>query len=157
LGSDTVVEANNTDNDWLHFGAMTDGATIDLSSTATQTVVSGLLDVTLSSSTGIESVIGTNYVDHITGNSRDNGLHGEGGNDVMSGGDGNEWFFGGAGNDQLTGNAGNDFFYGEQGDDTMTGNAGDDTYPLDALAGNLGSDTVVESANADTDWLHFGA
>src|SRR5262249_509077 len=110
-GSDTVVEAANTDTDWLNFFEFTDRPHIDLSSTRQQTVVSGLLNVTLSSSTGIENVLGGHGDDVIIGNSRDNRYAAYDGNDSLYGGDGNDILQDDTGDDLLEGDGGNDTYY----------------------------------------------
>ena len=91
------------------------------------------------------------------------------GDDQLIGGDGNDTLVGEAGKDYLDGGAGNDGLYGRDGDDTLiggagddylTGEAGNDTFGFDPSAtpdGNLGSDTIVEAASADSDTLDFSA
>jgi Ca2+-binding RTX toxin-like protein len=90
------------------------------------TVKSQNLHVTLSDATAIENVIGTAYADTIIGNSRDNVLRGLGEDDELEGAGGN---------------------------DTLDGGAGNDTYFF--RGGNLGTDTIIEVANADRDALDF--
>ena len=73
---------------------------------------------------------------------------------------GNDYLDGGAGNDALYGRDGDDTLIGGAGDDYLTGEAGNDTFGFDPSAtadGNLGSDTIVEAANADSDTLDFSA
>ncbi|MBB4086383.1 beta strand repeat-containing protein [Sphingomonas carotinifaciens] len=60
---------------------------------------------------GIETVVGSNYADTITGNDDPlvaDTLYGRGGNDTLVGGAGDDLLDGGAGNDIMTGGAGND-------------------------------------------------
>ena len=106
---------------------------------------------------------------YLTGDAGDDILDGGAGDDQLIGGDGNDTLVGEAGNDYLDGGAGNDGLYGRDGDDTLiggagddylTGEAGNDTFGFDPSAtpdGNLGSDTIVEAANADSDTLDFSA
>jgi Ca2+-binding RTX toxin-like protein len=76
------------------------------------------------------------------------------------GGSGNDTLVGGRGADVLWGMDGLDTLDGRNGDDVLRGFAGNDTY-LFSSAGNrgatLGSDTVYEDANADTDKLDLSA
>jgi Ca2+-binding RTX toxin-like protein len=48
----------------------------------------------------------------------------------------------------------NDWIVGGAGDDTLDGGAGNDTYAFGGNT-NLGTDTIEEAANADTDTLNF--
>jgi Ca2+-binding RTX toxin-like protein len=201
LGSDTVVEADNTGVDTLDFsGTTTKNVAVNLASTAAQTVNSNLT-LTLSSATGIENVLGGSLNDTLTGNSRANVLTGGPGNDTylfdtdsalgsdtvveaagadtdtldfsgtttksvaidlsstaaqtvnsnltltLSSGTGIENVLGGALADALTGNSENN---------VLTGGAGNDSYLFDTDSA-LGSDTVVEAANANIDTLDFSA
>jgi Ca2+-binding RTX toxin-like protein len=81
-GSDTVVEAASAGTDTLDFAPSTAlGVTVDLSRTTTQTVNSNL-NLTLSSGSTLENVIGGTQADRLTGNSRNNVLTGGAGNDT---------------------------------------------------------------------------
>src|SRR5262249_54726119 len=135
LGSDSIVEVANADEDEIDLSDFGSGATLELSTTASQTVSSSNLSLTLSSNTGIEDVIGSNYGDTITGNGVKNVLVGN------------------AGNDSLTGGLEDDVLEGGAGDDTLDGGAGNDYYVFSGTA--LGSDSVVETANADVDIFDF--
>ncbi|HZZ29563.1 MAG TPA: calcium-binding protein, partial [Pirellulales bacterium] len=141
--TDYIDEAGNADSDTLDFSAFTDGITVDLSSTSAQPIDnanSSLLSLTLYENNGVENTLGGSGNDTLTGNTRDNYLFGGDGDDTLSGGDGNDFLEGGKGNDSLTG-----------GD-------GDDTYifnPANSSTGLLGSDTITESANTDSDTLDF--
>ncbi len=175
FGSDTIVEADNADSDVIGFSNFPTGVDVDLSSTDLQVVTPDVLSLTLSSSTGIEIVDGTNYSDTIIGNSRDNQLWGYAGDDALYGGDGNDYILGGDGNDYLDGGAGNDTIIGDgndwtglsetgndmliggSGDDYLAGSVGNDTYVFAYSGNNLGTDTVAEDPNLDTDTLDFSA
>jgi Ca2+-binding RTX toxin-like protein len=61
---------------------------------------------------------------------------------------------GGSFNDSLTGNASANLLVGGPGDDYLAGGAGNDTYLFNASL-PLGSDKLVEAANAGTDLLDF--
>jgi Ca2+-binding RTX toxin-like protein len=84
--------------------------------------------------TSIESVIGTNFADVITGAT----------------GNVNETLFGGGDNDTLTGNGGADQLFGDAGDDLLIGGTG-----ADVLDGGSGTDTVnyTGATNAITVYL----
>ena len=139
LGADLVVEGadsqTNNGGDLLDFQAVdppsgTNGITLDLSSTSTQTVTTiGQLQLQLSSGTGIERVNGSNHPtrgnDTITGNSQANILDGKDGADSLLGGSGNDTLTGGSGTDILYGDAGNDLFHTADSQiDTVYGGAG---------------------------------
>jgi Ca2+-binding RTX toxin-like protein len=57
---------------------------------------------------GIESIVGSDFDDTLTGNREDNVLAGLDGNDILRGGDGDDELDGGAGADTLDGGAGTD-------------------------------------------------
>ncbi|MCP4991974.1 MAG: calcium-binding protein, partial [Colwellia sp.] len=82
-------------------------------------------------------VQGTEFDDVLAGlSSKDDELHGLGGNDTLTGSSGNDKLYGGDGNDSLDGSSGDDLLYGGAGNDTLSvytgtnvldGGAGDDT------------------------------
>src|SRR5262249_47055948 len=122
----------------LDFSAKTVPMVLDLGTTNSQDIFEDdSISLTLESSTAISNAFGTSAIDTIYGNSRDNYLFGGSGSDGLYGGDGNDILEGGAGNDYLEGDSGND------------------TYVFDPSGGNLGSDTVTESANLGSDTLDF--
>ena len=138
LGSDNVIEDANLDVDTLDFSGFTGGGLdLDLSSTTPRVVNSGDLSLRLSSSTGIENVIGTAFEDTIRGNSRDNELHGGALKDKI---------FGGLGADTIFGDGGDDELSGEGGLDTINGGAGKDL--LDGGFDSL-KDILIGGADAD--------
>lgn len=146
LGSDMITEASNTDSDLLDFSGLSSGATVNLGATTTQTVSASLLSLTLSSSTGIESVTGSNFADSITGNARANTLTGGSGSDVIHGDLGDDSVEGGDGADQLYGDDGADSLNGGTGDDALYGGLGNDNayggYGSDNISGGYGNDTI---------------
>jgi Ca2+-binding RTX toxin-like protein len=155
-GADTIVEAGPTvdwGSDTLDFRAMTSGVALDLSLNSTQVItrdpISGQarFSVTLSNGEGMENIIGTDFVDNLQGNARENWLFGRGGNDVLSGRDGFDRLAGGAGNDTVLGGSGMDTLFGGSGADSLFGNAGNDF-----LDGGDGNDTLDGGDNDDEIW-----
>jgi Ca2+-binding RTX toxin-like protein len=90
---------------------------------------------------GIESAIGSDYDDVISGNYWYNNLLGGLGNDTISGGDGDDTLDGGGGADQLVGAAGNDTYDVDTVDDVVTeqAGAGTDTVRTSLLTYTLGA------------------
>jgi Ca2+-binding RTX toxin-like protein len=163
LGNDRVIEAGETDcdlpndlRDRLDFSGFVQAIDIDLGTTDRQLFASGTtvnLKLTLSSSTGLEGVLGSAFDDDIDGNSRDNFLYGLVGNDEIEGEDGDDLLEGGLGNDCLYGGDGNDRLYGGDGDDALYGGAGDDVLEggvgIDRLYGDSGDDLLDGGAGND--------
>lgn len=173
LGTDTISEDPEEDHDWLDFSGLSTGITVNLGTTAVQTVIPNNLSLKLSSWLGIERVEGSDRADVITGNLLANTLNGNDGNDsllgvagsdVISGGNGHDTLRGGSGNDGLSGNAGNDDLYGDAGNDVLVPFTGDNFVSDGSgndrvdFTGNSqgvtfttggGNDTVIGSAYAD--------
>ena len=168
LGHDTIYTAADAPNDTLDFSAFSSDqpVTIDLQSTAEQTISPGILSLTLSSATGISKVIGGAGNDAITGNSRNNYLDGRGGNNTLSGvagnnvlvaGSGNDTLLAGSGSDQLFGGTGNTTFVAGSGNTTFFGGSASNTYVFDPSRGTLHSITIVTDPGAPNDTLDFSA
>ena len=83
-GSQTVDEVENS-GAWLDFSQAPDGISINLSQSGLQTVIPGLLTLTLADPLGINNVLGSGYDDTIIGNALDNTLIGTGGDDLIAG------------------------------------------------------------------------
>jgi Ca2+-binding RTX toxin-like protein len=145
VGADSIVEAANADFDRLDFSAF-GPVTIDLSSTAPQTVRPVSLSLTLSDGRGIEAVDGSGGSDNIRGNSRPNELNGNGGPDTLNGASGNDSLYGGPGNDVLTPMDGNNTVTDGGGDDLV-----DFRYNAAAVSYTTGggNDTVIGTGYAD--------
>jgi Ca2+-binding RTX toxin-like protein len=152
LGADEVRENANADVDTLFFNIV-GGINVNLAASVQQVVNSTHLRLTLSSNTGIENVSGTEYVDRIYGNSRDNELAGYGsgdylwgreGADVLYGFSGNDYLYGEGGDDELHGGNDKDYLYGGANNDELFGENGDDK-----LYGEAGLDTLDGGANND--------
>jgi len=157
LGNDMVSDSGG--EDYLDFGLIGNAVNIDLRSTATQTVASGDLVLTLGSGTAFEIVVGSAFDDTLIGNSADNFLFGNDGDDNIFGGTGNDFLFGQVGDDTLTGEAGMDTLNAGVGDDSQEGGSGSDTYIFDENASgtDMVRDLSSEAPNTDHDVFDFSA
>jgi Ca2+-binding RTX toxin-like protein len=127
LENDVIIEADNLLGDTISFGSLSIGVTMDLSSTAVQSIHANRT-LQLSGSNAIENAIGGSGNDVLTGNAAPNGLTGGGGNDVLD---------------------------GRGGNDSLFGQAGDDTYVFSpAVTGE--TDSIQEAPGAGTDTIDFG-
>jgi Ca2+-binding RTX toxin-like protein len=122
LGTDSITENANIDNDALDFSGMNHGLRIDLakSGAANYAVNNTDLKLHLNNDTAIETVFGTDFEDVILGNSRDNYLYGRGGQDSIQGFGGIDELHGGADDDILYVDT-YDHAYGEAGFDYFNG------------------------------------
>ena len=146
-GADTITGGDG--NDLLHGAAgadvLTGGEGIDtvsyLGSSAgvqvdlTLTTAQAGGDAASDTLTGIENILGMDYIDTLTGDDVEN---------LLDGGDGNDTLTGGAGSDQLFGADGTDTLHGGDDDDSLSGGEGDDS-----LNGNDGNDFLVGGAGGD--------
>ncbi|WP_207480489.1 GDSL-type esterase/lipase family protein [Arenibaculum pallidiluteum] len=97
----------------------------------------------------IENVTGSQYYDHVHGDSKANVIHGLGGDDLLSGLGGNDKIYGGSGNDRLMGGSGNDIMEGGDGDDRLAGDTGADT-----MTGGKGADAfILRPGESNGDWI----
>ncbi|NVJ93346.1 MAG: cadherin-like domain-containing protein [Methylocystaceae bacterium] len=105
--------------------------------------------------TNVETVIGSEFNDVVTGNASNNDLFGGGGDDTLFGGDGNDTLIGQSGNDTLYGGDGDDILYGSEGGDALHGGAGHDisyfTGFIDEyqIARNNGEVTLTRNETVD--------
>jgi Ca2+-binding RTX toxin-like protein len=83
---------------------------------------------------------------HGSGNSVDNVLNGNAGDNRLAGGGGNDVLNGNAGSDTLSGGGGNDICEGGAGADRIEGGTGDDVYVIDD-AGDTIDETSVLGGN----------
>ncbi|WP_037448917.1 carbohydrate-binding domain-containing protein [Skermanella stibiiresistens] len=93
-----------------------------------------LADIKITSSSGRQTITGTD---------KNELIHGSLGDDTITGGKGIDFLFGAEGNDTLSGGPGDDFLYGGDGNDRLIGGLGNDY-----LKGNAGKDTFVFGADA---------
>ena len=98
------------------------------------------------STSGDDTIIGTQLADDLLGLDGDDNLSGLAGDDTLNAGEGDDVLWGGSGNDELTGGGGNDELHGGSGDDTLNAGAGDDI--VDSGSGN---DTINGGAGAGDD------
>ena len=123
-------------------------------------------------------VQGTESDDMLAGlSSKNDEIHGLGGDDQINGNGGNDLLYGEAGNDTITSGSGNSVLDGGEGNDTLTGyyygnntlvgGAGDDTLKLSSTSsssryrsntfeGGTGNDTLTGAASADTYLFNLG-
>jgi hypothetical protein len=87
---------------------------------------------TIAGNVGNDVILGLGGNDDLTGGADNDKLYGHSGNDLLVGALGNDKADGGADNDQLLGGDGNDWLYGNAGKDHLDGGAGNDTL----LGGN---------------------
>ena len=142
---DDVLEGG-TGNDQLYGGGGSD--------TATYAHAAGGVNVNLISGTAngadgndtlfsIENVIGSEFIDSLTGDSGANVIYGLGGNDTLQGHAGDDTIYGGDGNDTLNGDL-NELNISVSGNDTLYGGNGNDS-----LRGGLGNDAMYGGDNND--------
>jgi trimeric autotransporter adhesin len=137
LGSDTIAE-DTTGNDTVQFFGG-NKVTIDISSTAEQTIFNSGNSLLVLKVMSIENVTGGDGSDTITGNDDVNILIGGAGNDTISGGLGNDTISGGEGNDKISGGEGNN---------TLSGGAGNDAFIFDKSL-LLANNTISDFATGD--------
>ena len=114
---------------------------------------------------------GSNHIDILAGDGRDNHIWGGGGDDRLYGGPlggddklygqgGNDTLFGGKGKDMLDGGSGNDVFWGNGGEDTYVGGTGNDTFhvgvKVDANGEGTGEAEDIVTEMADTGDMKYG-
>ncbi|MFB3886819.1 MAG: hypothetical protein ACE144_16445 [Thermodesulfobacteriota bacterium] len=189
LGSDMVVEAGESNpygipndlHDRLDFNSFAIPVRVDLGTTRQvfgESCNDFELELTLSSSTGVEEVVGTVFDDEIEGNARNNTLLGGSGDDLLIGECGDDTIYGGEGDDQVWGNdsddvvageGGNDRIWGGSGDDEIDGGIGDDRLygeegddliyagdGNDEVKGSSGNDLISGGDGSDTLWGESG-
>lgn len=148
-GDDLMVGGSGNDSMLAGVGADTlDGGagTLDVAdySASTSAVVIGVNNTAVNSgglaegdviSGATEHLIGSDYDDAITGNTKANILEGGDGNDTMNASSNNDTLNGGDGDDLLLGSRGADFIDGGAGSDTASYSNSDLRVNVDLLAG----------------------
>lgn len=84
----------------------------------------------------------------LRGDSKNNTLHGQDGDDTLKGRKGNDTLHGGNGDDYLEGNSGDDTLYGGMGADKLKGSGGVDTFAYNDIS--EGGDTIVDFRSNET-------
>ncbi len=157
MGTDTLFGGNGNDRldggmgadilkgdegiDTVVYRKSTLGVVVDLSST----VAASGGDADGDTLFDIERVVGSNFGDTLTGDSKDNNLTGSAGDDTLSGKEGDDRLNGGIGADTLNGDSGNDNLNGREGADTLNGGDGNDK-----LTGGEGADILIGGLGVDT-------
>ena len=115
----------------------------------------------------IRDLIGSGMADVLAGDSRDNEISGDGGDDKLyggpgggddnlQGGPGNDMIFGGHGADTLDGGTGDDMLHGGPGADTFAGGPGDDMIYADRDdIGNIDGGSNPADMDPDSDTVSF--
>jgi serralysin len=163
-GNDMLDGGLGTDTAW--YNDAVSAVTVDLRKTWAQDTGGAGTDTL----TNMESLVGSQYDDHLYGDDNYNVIHGGAGadtiygfgsNDYLYGEDGSDTIYGGDGDDTiyadvsnysawsdntLFGGTGNDFIVGWLGNDSLNGNDGDDIISdaggNDVIAGGPGIDTL---------------
>lgn len=119
---------------------------------------SAMPGLTLTGTSGVDSLTGGLFDDSISGLAGNDTIDAKGGADSIDAGDGNDVVIAGAGKDTVVGGTGNDTLKGDQGDDSLDGGDGDDVLysgsssydsegnSTDTLVGGLGNDTLYGNA-----------
>lgn len=102
-------------------------------------------------STGVTIIDGTNESDGLRGTAGDDDIAGFAGDDLLIGGNGDDKLFGGAGDDRIEGDDGDDELFGQNGDDRLDGGFGDDY-----LNGGSGNDVLNGGVGDGADSLFGG-
>lgn len=94
-----------------------------------------------------DTVIGSDFADHIEGDAGSDQISGGGGDDIIFGGSGFDTLQGGDGADKINGDTDDDEILGGAGDDTLIGGSGNDQIRggpgVDELRGGSGDDFLV--------------
>ncbi|HQY88893.1 MAG TPA: calcium-binding protein, partial [Tepidisphaeraceae bacterium] len=124
----------------------------------TITVDDDVIGVTIDSGNGDDRIIGSDNSDFIRAGYRLS--FGDTENDYVVANEGNDTVSGDDGNDTITGSAGKDKLYGENGEDRINGGKGNDTIfggsGDDRMYGNEDNDSIDGGGNVDRAWGGVG-
>jgi Ca2+-binding RTX toxin-like protein len=98
---------------------------------------SGVEALTITTGSGNDTLVGSDFADVFTGNAGNDVLFGMGGNDTLDGGDGDDSLIGGDGNDIITGGTGDDSIDTGNGIDWADGGNGVDSINFDRSAATM--------------------
>jgi trimeric autotransporter adhesin len=168
-GADNLAGGAGNDVYYLSYGSdIANDAILEDVDSGTDTAYSILAVDALADNVENLILLGTAAING-TGNSLNNTIYGNAGNNSLDGGDGNDIIVGGAGDDSITGGIGNDIlrdtlgndtlvggegndnFYAGEGTDSLVGGAGNDIYYLSYYAADGAEDVIVEAADGGTD------
>jgi Ca2+-binding RTX toxin-like protein len=137
-GADTLQpgEVNEVKGDTLSYAGSPAGVTVNLGAGF---VTGGDSEGDTIPAGEFENVLGSSFIDILTGDSSRNTLTGGSGNDKLAGGNGTNVLSGGGGADKLTGGSGKDTLNGGPGKDVYTAGGGADRV--------LMKDRIPETAN----------
>ncbi|MEM7268930.1 MAG: cadherin-like domain-containing protein, partial [Pseudomonadota bacterium] len=107
VGADAIVGGSGFDTS--SYTSSWEGVNINL---ATNSASGG--EATGDTFSSIERILGSDFVDTLTGSTGDDHFSSKGGNDVIDLGDGDDWANGGEGDDLVQGGDGNDALYGDE-------------------------------------------
>ena len=102
--------------------------------------------------------VGTRQADFLRGNSNDQSIDANngndivwafGGNDIVAGGNGNDQIHGGVGNDRLSGGNGDDILFGDLGNDVLQGGRGSDSFVFNNSNFGNGQDIINDFGKED--------
>ncbi len=148
LGNDTLIGESGNDSllgedgaDTASYETAPAGVTSNLKNDRTNQDGHGNTD----NLDSIETLMGSNFDDTLTGDKGANLIVGLAGNDFLVGGKANDSLTGGNGDDTSQGNQGNDSLLGESGNDDLRGGKQNDT-----LEGGLGNDRLLGEQHDDS-------
>jgi hypothetical protein len=131
-------------------GIADDGAAGEADNIATEDIVGGSGDDTISGNTSANAISGADGSDFVTAGAGADVVDGGTGNDTVDGGTENDTIRGGDGADQLIGGTGNDLISGGAGPDAISGGTGNDTISAaDGVAEIVDCGTGVDTVVAD--------
>jgi Ca2+-binding RTX toxin-like protein len=148
-GTSSLIGSTTTAGDTARYVTSTAGVTVDLTVAGAQLGGDAAGDIL----TGVENLVGSAFVDALTGDAGGNRLAGLDGSDTLRGGGGDDVLIGDGGNDNLYGDDGADALSGGVGADTLRGGAGDDRLDGgddgDQLYGEAGNDVLSGGGTGD--------
>jgi Ca2+-binding RTX toxin-like protein len=153
-GNDTLIGGMGNDSYYLSYTAsdLTNDTIVENPGEGIDTAYSIFTVTALAANVENLTLLGTDNING-TGNSLDNLILGNSGNNTLDGGAGNDFIadFYNTGVHTLIGGEGNDILYGGGANDTLIGGNGDDTYYLSLVPTELANDTITETATGGID------